>query len=260
MKNPNVGIEYRVIVKGEVVSHGSWFGKDAADFLNGINIAVGMGWLSPLSGGGTYVGLVGSDPIGGSYTPSESNGPDSIDNSKSANQACSISVAFSGKSINGMTNGINYYRGDPGVGFTVSISGLGAGGIARIGKSVVDRKGQWYLQQWLSAYLENTRRGESAAKSYQYETFLDSPATGSIFRYDNHSAGWIDHPGPNSINDQGREAKWSLWEMEYPHQSSKWREELRGWLPYSFLNERWDLQRTMGAGTFLVWWIKQCVS
>ena len=49
MKNPNVGIEYRAISKGEVITSGSWFGKDAADFLNGINIAVGLGWLSPVT-------------------------------------------------------------------------------------------------------------------------------------------------------------------------------------------------------------------
>jgi YD repeat-containing protein len=54
MKNPNVGIEYRAIYKNEVIRSGSWFGKDAADFLNGINIAVGMGWLSPVTGGMAY--------------------------------------------------------------------------------------------------------------------------------------------------------------------------------------------------------------
>jgi hypothetical protein len=46
-KNPNVGIEYRALVNGEVVDSGSYFGQAAADFLNGINIAVGAGLLSP---------------------------------------------------------------------------------------------------------------------------------------------------------------------------------------------------------------------
>src|SRR5687768_16669950 len=46
-RNPNVGIEYRALVDGEVVRSGSYFGKDAADFLNGINIAVSAGLLSP---------------------------------------------------------------------------------------------------------------------------------------------------------------------------------------------------------------------
>jgi hypothetical protein len=51
MKNPNVGIEYRSIYKNEVTRSGSHFGKDAADFLHGINIAVDRGWLSPVSAG-----------------------------------------------------------------------------------------------------------------------------------------------------------------------------------------------------------------
>lgn len=51
-KNPNLGIEYRALVGGEVVSSGSYFGQAAADFLNGINIAVGAGLLSPVVGTG----------------------------------------------------------------------------------------------------------------------------------------------------------------------------------------------------------------
>ena len=51
MKNPNVGIEYRAIVKGEIIKTGSYFGKDAADFLYGINIATALGMLQPLSNG-----------------------------------------------------------------------------------------------------------------------------------------------------------------------------------------------------------------
>lgn len=48
-KNPNVGIEFRVIHKNEVIRHGSYFGKNAADFLNGINIATNIGLLKPLT-------------------------------------------------------------------------------------------------------------------------------------------------------------------------------------------------------------------
>jgi hypothetical protein len=48
-KNPNVGIEYRGLVDGKVIQSGSFFGKDAADFLNGINIAVAGGLLSPVT-------------------------------------------------------------------------------------------------------------------------------------------------------------------------------------------------------------------
>jgi hypothetical protein len=33
-KNPNVGIEYRSLSGGEIIEQGSYFGKDAADFLN----------------------------------------------------------------------------------------------------------------------------------------------------------------------------------------------------------------------------------
>jgi YD repeat-containing protein len=60
MKNPNVGIEYRSIYKNEVTRSGSHFGKDAADFLHGINIAVDKGWLSPVSGGSISIGVVGA--------------------------------------------------------------------------------------------------------------------------------------------------------------------------------------------------------
>src|SRR5688572_32120538 len=61
-ENPNVGIEYRALVNGEVVQSGSYFGKDAADFLNGINLAVGMGWLSPVTetNAGQFVGAASS--------------------------------------------------------------------------------------------------------------------------------------------------------------------------------------------------------
>jgi len=48
-RNPNVGIEYRALVDGEVVRSGSYFGKDAADFLNGISIAVDGGLLSSVT-------------------------------------------------------------------------------------------------------------------------------------------------------------------------------------------------------------------
>jgi YD repeat-containing protein len=65
MKNPNVGIEYRAIYKNEVIRSGSYFGKAAADFLNGINIAVSKGWLSPVTGSAS-ANLVGAYSIGAS--------------------------------------------------------------------------------------------------------------------------------------------------------------------------------------------------
>jgi len=55
--NPNVGVEYRVIDNGKVTQRGSRFGQDAADFLNGIDIAVNLGLLSPVTGGTTYVNV-----------------------------------------------------------------------------------------------------------------------------------------------------------------------------------------------------------
>jgi hypothetical protein len=51
MRNPNVGVEYRVILEDEVTRRGSHFGKDAADFLNGIDIAVSAGLLMPVTYG-----------------------------------------------------------------------------------------------------------------------------------------------------------------------------------------------------------------
>jgi hypothetical protein len=53
MKNPNVGIEYRVIYKNERIAHGSYFGQEAADFLDGISIVVGLGLLSPVTQAGS---------------------------------------------------------------------------------------------------------------------------------------------------------------------------------------------------------------
>lgn len=49
-KNPNVGVEYRAIYKNEVIRSGSYFGQAAADFMNGISLAVDAGWLSPVIG------------------------------------------------------------------------------------------------------------------------------------------------------------------------------------------------------------------
>lgn len=45
-KNPNLGIEYRVLVDDQTVRSGSYFGQAAADFLNGLNLALDAGLLS----------------------------------------------------------------------------------------------------------------------------------------------------------------------------------------------------------------------
>jgi hypothetical protein len=72
-KNSNVGIEYRALAGGEVVRQGSYFGKDAADFLNGLNIAVAAGLLSPQTNGGAYSSHhSGANPQNSDYPPPRS--------------------------------------------------------------------------------------------------------------------------------------------------------------------------------------------
>jgi hypothetical protein len=67
-RNPNVGIEYRALVDGEVVASGSYFGKDAADFLNGINIALDAGLLTPVTAtSGTAITSARGDAKGVSF-------------------------------------------------------------------------------------------------------------------------------------------------------------------------------------------------
>jgi hypothetical protein len=104
-----------------------------------------------------------------------------------------------------MKNGENYYRGNPGLGFTVSISGLGSGGIASLGENKVDPNGRWILQQLMSVYGWNARQGDTTAPTRNYvPTFSDKVAPASIIRNDNRSGGWIDHPGPNLKNEAGK--------------------------------------------------------
>jgi len=69
-KNPNLGIEYRVFVDGQIIRSGSYFGKNAADFLNGLNMAVGAGLLSPVVGTAAYIGVM-SDSLGGAHNTSQ---------------------------------------------------------------------------------------------------------------------------------------------------------------------------------------------
>ncbi len=142
------------------------------------------------------------------------NDPSTIDN-KGSGQDCDISVSFTGDSINGMKNGGNYYLGNPGLGFTVSISKLGKGGIARIGPNKVDPKGRWVLQQLVNLTYWTVREGDTAPQVGHEPTFEDDIRPASIIRHDNKSGGWIDHPGPNLKNADGKliiahHSKWNI--------------------------------------------------
>jgi hypothetical protein len=137
-----------------------------------------------------------------------------IDN-KGQGQDCDVSVSFTGDAVNGMKNGENYYHNDPGLGFTVTISGLGAGGIASIGENKVDSKGHWILQQLMNVTYWTLRKGDNDPKTEHVGTFSDHVDPGSIIRSDNKSGGWIDHPGPNLKNGAGQtlvahHSKWNF--------------------------------------------------
>lgn len=67
-RNPNVGIEYRNLEGGQLVSSGSVFGKAAADFLNNLSMAVDAGLLAPEKEAGFSIGVVGGEPLGGGQT------------------------------------------------------------------------------------------------------------------------------------------------------------------------------------------------
>ena len=136
-------------------------------------------------------------------------------NNNGEGQDCNISVAFTEPSINGMTNGVNYYHGNPGLGFTVSISGLRTGGVASIGPNQVDPKGHWVLQQLNNVTYWTVRKGDAVPQTGNVPTFSDRINSNSIIRNDNKSGGWIDHPGPNYVNEAGQallahHSKWNI--------------------------------------------------
>jgi hypothetical protein len=142
------------------------------------------------------------------------NDPATINN-KRTGQDCDISISFTGDSINGMKNGENYFHGNPGLGFTVSISRLGAGGIASLGENKVDPKGQWVLQQLMNLSFSTLRQGDTTPQTGYVETFSDRVEPASIIRNNNKSGGWIDHPGPNFKNAAGQKlishsSKWNF--------------------------------------------------
>jgi hypothetical protein len=103
-----------------------------------------------------------------------------------------------------MKNGKNYFEGNPGLGFTVSISGLETGGVASIGENKVHPNGRWVLQQLMNLTYWTLRQGDTAPLSGHIGTFSDPVHPNSIIRNDNKSGGWIDHPGPNMKNKAGQ--------------------------------------------------------
>jgi hypothetical protein len=157
--------------------------------------------------GANYVSTTGAqEPV--------TDNPATIDN-KGQGQDCKVSVSFTGDSVNDMKNGENNYHGNPGLGFTVSISDLGSGGIARIGPNQVDPNGRWVLEQLMNLTYWTVRTGFTAPETAHVPTFSDRIKPGSIIRHDNKSGGWIDHPGPNYKNSAGQQliahhSKWNF--------------------------------------------------
>jgi YD repeat-containing protein len=105
-KNPNVGVEYRTLVDGQITESGSHFGKDAADFLNGLDIAVAEGLLSPVNEASFSIGVTGGEPLGGGQ------GDKKIDMKKILGDpeagTAAISIDKSGPCIGKFASGLNY--------------------------------------------------------------------------------------------------------------------------------------------------------
>jgi hypothetical protein len=140
------------------------------------------------------VNIVGGDPVGGNSVGQATDNPARIDSEP--NSACSISVFFQGDSgIEGMTNGVNYFLGNPGLGITVQVS-VPSGGISEVGGVQYKRKG-WRLQQLINVYGWNARGG--ARENIDTPTSSDRIASRSI-KVNGNSAKWIDHFGPNLYN------------------------------------------------------------
>ncbi|HBB97555.1 MAG TPA: hypothetical protein DC054_19410 [Blastocatellia bacterium] len=164
--------------------------------------------------GELHVSWFDSRPLIGPQNSFATNNPAVIDN-KDSGQDCNISVAFTGNSIHNVSNGKGYAGGNPGLGFTVSISDLGSGGIASIGENAVDSKGHWVLQQLMNLTYWTVRKGDSAPISNYVPTWSDPISPSAIIRNDTKSGGWFDHPGPNLKNSAGQEliADHSKWDF-----------------------------------------------
>lgn len=62
----------------------------------------------------------------------------------------------------------------------------------------------WVLQQLMNVYAWNARQGDTGPTAGYLPTFSDKVEPASIIRHDNRSGGWIDHPGPNMRNEEGK--------------------------------------------------------
>jgi YD repeat-containing protein len=171
-RNPNVGIEYRALINGEVVRSGSYFGQAAADFLNGLNIAVGAGLLSPV----TESVQSGATRHHGEVIPRQLYGSGMDYNRvrsfmKGYNEA--LKVLDDADCLRGisMLGGDLYYRAkhvlrmifinggfrfDPTLGVIASISGVGQGGGSRITLS----------ERFFNAAIPSSNRPDTANLSY----------------------------------------------------------------------------------------------
>jgi YD repeat-containing protein len=205
--NPNVGIEYRALVNGEVVSSGSVFGKDAADFLNGIDIALSTGLLSSEFGTSAYTfALAGGGSTGGaSPTPQNTLTEDNPDQLQADNNGedCGIVVNFKSGTTNsatGLPNGPSTlpYRGSSNFGLGFSVSGWAKGGVGTIGygangkkvKNPANPTGAWSLEQWTHSWI-----GQNGKTLVHKTTFSDLPLDAAGLTAQGHNFSYYDHPG-----------------------------------------------------------------
>jgi hypothetical protein len=206
-KNPNVGIEYRAIAGGEVVSQGSYFGKDAADFLNGINMAVAAGLLSPQTTSGAY-GHHAEASAQNSVTEDNPEVLQAANNGKD----CGVVVTFKPGTINqatGLPNGPSTITLDhgPSFGLGFSVSGwVGSGGIGTIGvnpktlkkvQNPANPKGRWSLEQWAHSWIRQPGKAPFERQTFP-DLFLDTvglTVQGNTFSYYDHPGGPPPSPG-----------------------------------------------------------------
>jgi hypothetical protein len=78
--------------------------------------------------------------------------PSTIDNHDAKNQACQISVSFTGSS-NGLENGPGRVGSVYGIGFGVNISGIPGNYFTRSTTNDPTPKGSWIIKQWVADYV-----------------------------------------------------------------------------------------------------------
>jgi hypothetical protein len=127
----------------------------------------------------------------------------------------------------------------------VSISRLGAGGIASLGENKVDPKGQWVLQQLMNLSFSTLRQGDTTPQTGYVETFSDRVEPASIIRNNNKSGGWIDHPGPNFKNAAGQ---------KLISHSSKWNFLIKAYNGQKECRVGFHAEMTFNNGVFTAHW------